>query len=157
MYLVTYVALSDPGSMHVQVSLPSIGGQPYIEMSFWQFCINPVTLGPYGKLSVLYINVPLSLNRGEKLLNGIEIFSHTGQHFNGVFDLQQTAKSMFAKLWYNIYIIYIYGQESLGWISLYKLVTFSSFFENIQKPQFFFLNWLVNEFRTAMGGGLIAI
>ena len=83
-YLITYVALSDPGSMHVQVSLPSIGGQWCIEMSFWQFCINPVTLGPYGKLSELYFNIPLSLNCGEKFLNGIEIFSRTGQHFNGV-------------------------------------------------------------------------
>ena len=79
-----YVALSDPGSMHVQVSLPAIGGQRYIEMSFRQFCINPEILGHYGKLSELYFNVPLSSNRGEKLLNSIEMLSHLGQNLYAI-------------------------------------------------------------------------
>ena len=50
-----------------------------------------------------------------------------------------------------------YGQESPGWISLYILVTIFFVVENIQKCNFFWKNLLVNEFWTAMGGGLLGI
>ena len=49
-----------------------------------------------------------------------------------------------------------YGEESAGWISLYKLVLIF-FCEDIRKRQFFWKNWLVNEFRTTMGGGLLGV
>ena len=45
------------------------------------------------------------------------------------------------------------GQESPGLIFLYKLVTIFVVVENIQKRHFFLKKLLVNEFRTAMGGG----
>ena len=46
--------------------------------------INPEILGHYGKLWELYFNVPLSSNRGEKLLNSFEMLSHTGDVPNAI-------------------------------------------------------------------------
>ena len=51
----------------------------------------------------------------------------------------------------------IYGQESPGWISLYKLVLIFFLFENTQKHHFFWKNLLVNELRTGMGGELLGV
>ena len=52
----------------------------------------------------------------------------------------------------------LYGQESPGWISLYKLGTYFSFFWKIYRNiNFFGKKRLVNEFQTAMGGGLLGI
>ena len=50
-------------------------------MSIRQFCINPEILVHYGKLAKIYFNAPLSYNRSEKLLNSIEMLSHTGKNF----------------------------------------------------------------------------
>ena len=45
---------------------------------------------------------------------------------------------------------YPYGQESPGWISLFKFVTF--FVENIQKPFFFGkIDWSMNSVRQRAG------
>ena len=56
-----------------------------------------------------------------------------------------------------IQVVYqTHGQESPGWISLYKHVTIF-FFLNMKERQFFGKYWLVNEFRTTMGGGLLGI
>ena len=62
--------------------------------------------------------------------------------------------SFIDKIWASIYI---YGQESPGWISLYKLVNIIFFVENIKKRQFLWRKLLVNEFQTAMGGVLLGI
>ena len=55
-----------------------------MEMSFQQFCINPEISSHYGKLSELYLNVPLSSNCGDKVLNSIKILSRVGQNLNAI-------------------------------------------------------------------------
>ena len=62
-------------------------GRWNIKISFLQFCIIPEMLDNYGKLSELYLNVPLSSNGGKKLLNSIKSFSHTGHNFIAINDL----------------------------------------------------------------------
>ena len=44
----------------------------------------------YGKLSELYLNVPLSSNCREKVLNRIKIWSRVWQNFNAIFKLLST-------------------------------------------------------------------
>ena len=46
----------------------------YIETQIWQFCINFEICGHYGNLLKLHFNVLLSTNRGDKVLNSIQIW-----------------------------------------------------------------------------------
>ena len=51
----------------------------------------------------------------------------------------------------------IYGQESPGWISLYKLVLIFLLLKIYRNVKKFLKNLLVNEFRTGMGGELLGM
>ena len=89
LWSVTYVALWDPESTQFQCYLrPSPRDwKTLIHFNvvltvFWLFCRDPEICGQCGKLLELHWNVSMSFNRGEKVLNSIEIW-WTQEHRGG--------------------------------------------------------------------------